>query len=454
VLQPAGLSARPSRIYRAVARRFHRDRRRSLPRTGGVHRDVQKCEPIAIDAEPNSALCESLSNAVVSVVARRGVAATTVASILAGTSLSRAAFYTEFSGVCDCLATVQRLHMATLARRLERCGPDQVLDSMAQFALEDRVRARFVFAESLSGGRASRETRLAVIKALTRALWGDDATGAAEELAVGAVWRLFALTIVEGGDLAGALAGARRWLQLVVGTRSEAITDSVLHLATGDSVRGDDSRQRLVDAVFGVVVRHGCAGTTASRIATRAGVSRTIFYRHFAGRQAAIEAAYEQGFKEVTIATVPVFFRDGAWPDRVWEAVAALVAYCAHHPSRAFLGFVECFAIARSFDKRVYASQLAARLFVEDGARASESSSQAGDVGCSLAAFAALEALYRAGESGLPSAYWRMHGAITAITLATYVGHDEANAYLDARRSGAIASRKPAIAPPRTLRSA
>jgi AcrR family transcriptional regulator len=50
-------------------------------------------------------------------------------------------------------------------------------------------------------------------------------------------------------------------------------------------------RQEIVDAAVYLIGTHGLRGTTVSRIAAAVGISRGALYRHFANREAVLEAA-------------------------------------------------------------------------------------------------------------------------------------------------------------------
>jgi AcrR family transcriptional regulator len=50
-------------------------------------------------------------------------------------------------------------------------------------------------------------------------------------------------------------------------------------------------RQEIVDAAVHLIGSHGLRGTTVSRIAAAVGISRGALYRHFANREAVLEAA-------------------------------------------------------------------------------------------------------------------------------------------------------------------
>jgi AcrR family transcriptional regulator len=57
-----------------------------------------------------------------------------------------------------------------------------------------------------------------------------------------------------------------------------------------------DTRDAILDAAWAIYVREGRAGLSMRQVAARVEVSATALYRHFAGKDALIEAVAERGF--------------------------------------------------------------------------------------------------------------------------------------------------------------
>jgi AcrR family transcriptional regulator len=55
----------------------------------------------------------------------------------------------------------------------------------------------------------------------------------------------------------------------------------------------DERRREIVEATLKLIPEHGFHGTTVSRIAGKAGLSRGALYHHFANREAVLFAAFE-----------------------------------------------------------------------------------------------------------------------------------------------------------------
>lgn len=61
----------------------------------------------------------------------------------------------------------------------------------------------------------------------------------------------------------------------------------------------DATRQRLLEAALACFAEHGFAAVTVRQIADRADLSTGVLYRHFAGKDALLLAAFEQSMTDV-----------------------------------------------------------------------------------------------------------------------------------------------------------
>jgi AcrR family transcriptional regulator len=61
----------------------------------------------------------------------------------------------------------------------------------------------------------------------------------------------------------------------------------------------EESRRRIVDAALALFARHGYAATTVRMIAEEAGAAQGLLYNYFDGKQALLQAIFEQGMRDV-----------------------------------------------------------------------------------------------------------------------------------------------------------
>jgi AcrR family transcriptional regulator len=94
-------------------------------------------------------------------------------------------------------------------------------------------------------------------------------------------------------------------------------------------------RERLIDAVVAETVELGYAGLSVERVVKRAQVSRSTFYAHFAGKQAAIEAAHEYRFERFFSRILRASDAQPEWPLKVKVAIGVTLDMAAASPIHA-----------------------------------------------------------------------------------------------------------------------
>jgi AcrR family transcriptional regulator len=111
----------------------------------------------------------------------------------------------------------------------------------------------------------------------------------------------------------------------------------------GDRQRSvaDDQRRRILAATEQLVAERGCAGTSIERIDKLAKVSSISFYEHFAGKEEAFVAAFDEAVKETLARLREEVPADQPWPTRVREGLRVLLAAAAADPARARFCLVE-----------------------------------------------------------------------------------------------------------------
>jgi AcrR family transcriptional regulator len=84
------------------------------------------------------------------------------------------------------------------------------------------------------------------------------------------------------------------------------------HRLTEEQV-AESQRTRLMSSLAELMTERGYAGITIGDLVGRAGVSRTSFYQHFAGKQECLFAAYDRFAAIIAVAITPDFDPAGPW---------------------------------------------------------------------------------------------------------------------------------------------
>lgn len=103
-----------------------------------------------------------------------------------------------------------------------------------------------------------------------------------------------------------------------------------------------NQRERLIAAVTECLYENGYEKTTVSAVGTRAHVSKSDFYRHFASKDDCFVAAYDEAAAQVSKEVYAACEAGGKeWADRVLAALAALLSHLARQPAQANLLLVD-----------------------------------------------------------------------------------------------------------------
>ena len=194
-------------------------------------------------------------------------------------------------------------------------------------------------------------------------------------------------------------------------------------------------RERIAYAAAEVLAeRDGHAIAVADIVAT-AGVSREVFYAHFADKEQAFHAAHQLVFEQLIGACGSAFFTPGTcWPERVWDTGRAAAALLAVNPSFAHFAFVSAYATGEPGVRRVDEAALAFKLFLEEGQRLRANAALPRAATDALALGVAEIAAHhvRAGRtSELPA----LIPAVAYTALAPFIGCDAAGELVDRMRA-------------------
>jgi AcrR family transcriptional regulator len=341
----------------------------------------------------------------IEVSARFGYHGMSADRVIAGTGISRSAFYEHFPDRAECfLAALDLLAERLLAElRAAAQGSEQgigpVVEAMVGFARNDPAGAKLLFVESLAAGPRSlqlREALLARVEDLLEEALALEPDGA-ESLDLPmwvlsrGVFRLLAIRLSrpdpELADLSGDLiawANSYRintcrpaWRQAgrpgSIGTLPVELPppsgadSNPERLPVGEP--SPTQRLRILDAVARCAHERGYEALTVTEIVAEAKVSRAAFYAQFRDSSEAAREANERVFQGGISACATGFFSELAWPERAWAGGVALLSFLAAHPAGSCLAFVESPAVGEAAIEHAYERLRTFTLFLEEGYR-------------------------------------------------------------------------------------
>lgn len=100
-------------------------------------------------------------------------------------------------------------------------------------------------------------------------------------------------------------------------------------------------RERLFDAMIGVVNEQGVVASTISDLVKRAGVSRRSFYEHFENKEECLLATYDALLARLTERIIESYRPEAPWREQIEAVVRALFDMASERPDAAKLVCVE-----------------------------------------------------------------------------------------------------------------
>ncbi|WP_223646326.1 TetR/AcrR family transcriptional regulator [Corallococcus sp. EGB] len=126
-----------------------------------------------------------------------------------------------------------------------------------------------------------------------------------------------------------------------------------------------DLRQALVDAAVGLIAEEGFSALTLREVARRAGVTHAAPYRHFADKEALLEAVAHEGFRAMAREMRERMAPHASPLERLHEAGVAYVLFAVRHPPHFRVMFGPHFTRPRSPPQMVEGEADAFRLLVD-----------------------------------------------------------------------------------------
>jgi AcrR family transcriptional regulator len=307
---------------------------------------------------------ERLFAALVAVVAEKGYEATRVADLLELSGVSRSAFYEHFDDKEACLLAALDAFVGPTTDAIANVNASSEPLGEAQTRAAFEATVRLIVAQPAT----SRMCFVEIYAAGPRAVEKIDRTTDIFQDFVGAT--LHRMPDREGmpPEIVRAVFGG---LRRIIHTRlyrgeEEELIELIPQMwdwglsylpppvplrrprwrpsASAGRPDGYEPAERILRALASVVAEKGYPAMTVNDIASRASISLSTFYAHFADKEEAMLAAVDSGSSQMLATTLPAFRRAPDWPHAVRGAFGAMFAFCAAEPEYTTLGAIDVYA--------------------------------------------------------------------------------------------------------------
>jgi len=194
-----------------------------------------------------------------------------------------------------------------------------------------------------------------------------------------------------------------------------------------------NQRERLLAALAGCLAEKGYEGTTVSAIGTRAGVSKSDFYKQFESKDACFVAAYDDAVERIRATLLAACKEAEDWAGGVLAGLDSVLGLFVAQPAQAQLVLVEGLRAGRGVYDRYQVALQSFVPYLRDGAPApsgGERPPQATDEAIVGGIASLLARRVLAGETK------RLHELLPEIAefaLTPYLGAAEARRVIQAR---------------------
>ncbi len=103
----------------------------------------------------------------------------------------------------------------------------------------------------------------------------------------------------------------------------------------------DPERKRILDAMVETVTERGYAGTEINEVLERAGVTRSVFARQFAGKEECFVETINDAVGDLERVVAAACSSGASWPERMRVGLQAFVGALVTDPARTRLAMVE-----------------------------------------------------------------------------------------------------------------
>ena len=360
---------------------------------------------------PERSQRERLIDAMIELAGHDGYQHVSIAQVSAKAGVSRATFYEQFEDKEDCLLAAFQTAAERLLAQAPPMSPNgdwsdmarNILIRMAEALQRDPDAGRLLFVETLAGGPRARRTQRVVVGAFEQVVreFIDSTPVGAETLDVPPVALLGAVRSIvarylrtHGEDELPALAedgvtwvrcyavppGRAHWSNgpdALLRAPSEPVARPVSERRPRRLPRGRhglpagviarSQRTRIIYGTAEVMLAKGYENATVTDIVAAAGVSREVFYEHFTDKQNAFLEAQQHPTQHILDVCSAAYFSAPGWPERIWNALGALLQMIAENPAISHLRLIECYAAGPDAIRRAEEITRSFTIFLEEG---------------------------------------------------------------------------------------
>lgn len=192
-------------------------------------------------------------------------------------------------------------------------------------------------------------------------------------------------------------------------------------------------RERLLAATATSLDERGYDRTTVSAISTRAGVSKSDFYRHFRSKEECFSAAYDDAVERLREEVLTACVGQDGWAHRVCAGLAAALTAFASAPAQANLLLVEGLRAGPGVYGRFQVAVESFVPYLRDGAPAGTSAGRPPDAADEAVVGGIASMLGRRVLAGEGERLAEFFPELAEFALTPYLGIAEARRIISAR---------------------
>jgi AcrR family transcriptional regulator len=307
---------------------------------------------------------ERLYAALVAVVAEKGYEATRVADLLELSGVSRSAFYEHFGDKEDCLLAalgqfVSPAIHAAVGRGAASPTEERVrgaFTSLVRMIVDQAPAARLCFVEIYAAGpraveeidRTADTFQAFVAETIERIPGREPLPPELVRALMGGLRKIIHTRLYRGEEEELVDLIPQMWDWALAYSQPPLPLRRPRNRPPETTDRGAyEPAERIIRALASVVAEKGYQAMTVNDVASRASISLSTFYSHFADKEEAMIAAVDSGSAQMLATTLPAFRRAPDWPHAVRGGLGAMLAFCAAEPDFAKLGAIEVYAAGR-----------------------------------------------------------------------------------------------------------
>lgn len=308
---------------------------------------------------------ERLYAALVAVVAEKGYEATRVADLLELSGVSRSAFYEHFSDKEECLLAALRAFAAPATRMVVDQGDRPPSRELERAAFENAIHlivdqapaARLWFVETYAAGPQAveaidqaRDAFQAFVVETMKGMPGHEPLPPELLRAlIGGILKIIHTRLYRGEEeqLLDLIPQMWDWALAYESSPPALLRRPRNRPPEGADQGAYEPAQRILRALASVVAEKGYPAMTVNDVASRASISLSTFYSHFADKEEAMLAAVDSGSAQMLATTLPAFRRAPDWSHAVRGGLGAMLAFCAAEPDFTKLGAIDVYAAGR-----------------------------------------------------------------------------------------------------------